>query len=351
MRKAFLRHHARDLIMHRRRLASLSYVCAATLLVALRANALPAASTPTQDLVVVESKRSYDQLSHTIVVRNQSAGTVTAVVSIDGYNIKSAQRWPAIETLNAQTSAIVGRVQVASSDRPMHFNSTVRYLFGDPRVTPSANYVYALPWRTGEALLVTQAPGGPMTTHATPGDAGAVDFAMPVGTEIHAARAGVVVRVIDGNDEAGTSADMLTRANTVLIQHEDSTVAYYSHLRRGVLVKMGDRVERGDKIAYSGNTGLSSGPHLHFAVKRLEIQAARELQETALAPLFETDRGPTAPQFGKKIGKLASAKEPVLRPPQPLKNSFNWALFWVVLALGTLGAWTIWRRLQRACST
>jgi murein DD-endopeptidase MepM/ murein hydrolase activator NlpD len=81
--------------------------------------------------------------------------------------------------------------------------------------------------------------------------------------------------VTDGYEEGGTTADMLQKANSVLIQHQDSTVAYYSHLQHGIPVKVGDNVKRGAMIAYSGNTGLSSGPHLHFAVKHLEIQPGR----------------------------------------------------------------------------
>jgi murein DD-endopeptidase MepM/ murein hydrolase activator NlpD len=56
-------------------------------------------------------------------------------------------------------------------------------------------------------------------------------------------------------------------ANHIIIMHNDGTFAIYNHLMRyGVSVNVGDKVKKGYPIGYSGNTGYSSGPHLHFAV-------------------------------------------------------------------------------------
>lgn len=53
------------------------------------------------------------------------------------------------------------------------------------------------------------------------------------------------------------------------ILHDDGTIAVYAHLNRNsIRVRPGERVRAGQYIADSGNTGLSSGPHLHFAVQR-----------------------------------------------------------------------------------
>jgi len=55
----------------------------------------------------------------------------------------------------------------------------------------------------------------------------------------------------------------------VRILHDDGTIAVYAHLNRNsIRVRPGERVRAGQYIADSGNTGLSSGPHLHFAVQR-----------------------------------------------------------------------------------
>jgi murein DD-endopeptidase MepM/ murein hydrolase activator NlpD len=84
-----------------------------------------------------------------------------------------------------------------------------------------------------------------------------------------AARSGVVMQVESGFDKAGSNRKKYAeRANLVRIIHDDGTMALYAHLQEnGVYVKVGERVGVGQQIGASGNTGFSSGPHLHFAVQ------------------------------------------------------------------------------------
>ena len=98
----------------------------------------------------------------------------------------------------------------------------------------------------------------------------AVDISMPVGTDVVASRGGVVFDVASTNFKGGPNADQYADlANLVRILHDDGTYAVYAHLNWNTIrVQPGDRVETGQYIADSGNTGLSSGPHLHFAVQR-----------------------------------------------------------------------------------
>ena len=98
----------------------------------------------------------------------------------------------------------------------------------------------------------------------------AVDIAMPVGTDVVAARDGIVFDVSSTNFKGGPDADQYADlANIVRILHDDGTFALYAHLNwNSIRVNPGDRVQAGQYIADSGNTGFSSGPHLHFAVQR-----------------------------------------------------------------------------------
>jgi murein DD-endopeptidase MepM/ murein hydrolase activator NlpD len=87
------------------------------------------------------------------------------------------------------------------------------------------------------------------------------DFAVKSGTSVVAAHGGTVVKA--GGNGAG---DGPAYGNAVVIKHGNGTYSQYAHLSR-VTVKAGQVVTAGQNIALSGNTGNSSGPHLHFEVR------------------------------------------------------------------------------------
>jgi CubicO group peptidase (beta-lactamase class C family)/murein DD-endopeptidase MepM/ murein hydrolase activator NlpD len=134
-----------------------------------------------------------------------------------------------------------------------------RATFGDP--TQSA---YVLPYPVGDAYLITQSYCYPWGSHA---NQLAYDFGMPIGVDVIAARAGVVIATRDDTPDEGTAL-YINQHNYIFIRHEDGTVAFYAHLKQNsITVKVGQYVESGQKIAASGNSGATGGrPHLHFGV-------------------------------------------------------------------------------------
>ena len=87
------------------------------------------------------------------------------------------------------------------------------------------------------------------------------DFAVPVGTNVVATHGGTVVKA--GGNGAG---DGPAYGNAIVIKHGNGTYSQYAHLSK-VNVKIGQVVKTGQSIAKSGNTGNSSGPHLHFEIR------------------------------------------------------------------------------------
>ena len=174
------------------------------------------------------------------------------------------------------------------------------YLVGDPAARHAPTRPYRIPYAQATRYPVTQAYPDSVT-HRTPDSRHAVDFAMPVGTDIFAARGGVVFVVTAKNYRGGldTSRDG-AKPNVVQILHDDGTFAVYAHLNRSsIRVRPGDRVQRGELIAASGNTGFSTGPHLHFAVIR---NAGMQLQSVPI--VFE---GPNSTSITPARGQVLMA--------------------------------------------
>ena len=127
-------------------------------------------------------------------------------------------------------------------------------------------YNYGLPFLKGKSYKVMQ---GQNTNGTHQGDFSryAIDFKMNVGQTICAIREGLVVKVKEHNTKGGRGKKYFNYANLIIVYHSDGTFAQYVHLKhKGSLVKVGDTVKKGQPIGYSGNTGQSTGPHLHFAV-------------------------------------------------------------------------------------
>ena len=126
------------------------------------------------------------------------------------------------------------------------------------------SYVYDLPFKEGTKQKVVQGYGG-MFSHK---NKAALDFSMPEGTPVYAARGGVIYSFKDNSNDGGLFRKN-EEANYIIIKHSDGSFGCYWHLQKnGVVVKKGI-VSKGELIGYSGSTGFALRPHLHFAVKRI----------------------------------------------------------------------------------
>ncbi|BAY99769.1 peptidase M23 domain-containing protein [Tolypothrix tenuis PCC 7101] len=119
---------------------------------------------------------------------------------------------------------------------------------------------------------ITQRPGG-ATSHTGRAQY-AIDFGTPIGTPVYAMRAGTVVKLEDRFADTGGGEANKDKANFIAIEHVESNGSRvrsgYVHLQRGFIsktgIKIGQQVQAGQLIGYSGNSGWSTNPHLHVEV-------------------------------------------------------------------------------------
>lgn len=155
-----------------------------------------------------------------------------------------------------------------------------------PSLPPAPPTAYRLPWSCGQSYYVNQGNNGDLCgrlgNHLGVEEF-AWDFGLPMRTRVVAARAGVVT-LADTPSPPGSEcyqgcpgqggADLeqqaccskcLYSANKVNVQHADGVISSYSHLDE-LVVSVGQKVAAGDLLGYSGTTGCSTGPHLHFQI-------------------------------------------------------------------------------------
>lgn len=198
-----------------------------------------------------------------VFVRNDLYAPVEVALAFTGMsNVRGAPAQTIRRVLPARSNTRLARLTAISGGQPLVYTPQFQYSLGDPGGA-AQSYRYPLPWRGGPFRLSQGANG--QYSHYGPKNKYAMDIAMPVGTQIIAARAGVVVKTENAQSGRGNDAS----GNFVRVLHDDGTMGVYLHLKQGsVSVREGQRVMVGSPLALSGNTGNSSGPHLHFVVQR-----------------------------------------------------------------------------------
>ncbi len=144
------------------------------------------------------------------------------------------------------------------------YSYDVTSTFGDVTIDSyDSNYKYSLPFDKGKEFQLQQGYFGKYTHQ----NERSLDIEMPIGTNVCAARKGIIIKQVDGNNSYCSKPSCTNFNNYIDILHDDGTIANYSHLKyKSCKFKVGDSVNEGDFIAESDQTGYTSGPHLHFVV-------------------------------------------------------------------------------------
>jgi len=120
-----------------------------------------------------------------------------------------------------------------------------------------------------------------------------IDFMVPEGTPVFAVRTGVVFDVKDGSDIGGSDKSFDRFGNYIELEHDNGEYSFYEHIRKnGSIVKIGDRINKGELIGYSGATGWLAhlGPHLHFNIHTYRTEVSDEYESIPIAWDEETER-------------------------------------------------------------
>ena len=207
---------------------------------------------------------------------NNIWGPVELEVRFDeAENVSSEPPLPARFVLPGQTELRLLKVRASDPGMGFSFRLIYKQMIGPPLEQLPAEVDYYPPFPLGRPFMISQGFDGDVT-HTDPSSQYAVDIVMPVGTPVLAARGGRVMQMEDDFHGGAQKERYLPRSNHVRILHDDGTMAVYAHLQANSLrVKEGAEVLRGQWIANSGNTGNSSGPHLHFAIQ-LNVGMAME---------------------------------------------------------------------------
>ncbi len=212
-------------------------------------------------------KLYYEELDQGFVILadNNEYSPVSAKIDFRLENLEATQGDKTVFVVPAMTKRhIITELHVIDRRKRIKLGYESIYNYGNhSQKAYDSNFEYYLPFEKGTEYWLSQGYNG-ATSHK---GENALDFKMPIGTKIYAARGGVVVDIEESYSRSCTEPDCAKYNNYILIYHNDGTFAEYTHVKKdGVKVKIGDQIKIGQFIGYSGNVGWATGPHLHFIV-------------------------------------------------------------------------------------
>jgi murein DD-endopeptidase MepM/ murein hydrolase activator NlpD len=255
------------------------------------------AVAPEKHAVKVISRRDGERTR--FYVENKELCEITMSFDFQVVNLKGNVAFPHTATFPAGQTTEAFFLESVDGTTKWEYTFTNYFKLGSNCARHDDSYSYELPYAPGKKFKVTQAYNGTFSHKGS--NKYAIDWRMPEGTAVCAARAGLVVKIKDDSDTGGSNIKYDQHNNYVLIRHDDGTLGHYCHLKKGGSeVNVGQRVNAGDLIGRSGNTGFSSGPHLHFCVfktrngrERMSIPIKFRTADTA-ATILRAGRSYTA---------------------------------------------------------
>jgi murein DD-endopeptidase MepM/ murein hydrolase activator NlpD len=221
-----------------------------------------------------------------IYADNGEYAPISVKINFKVKNLKLPNKNNTVYVVPAKTKRFkIGSLRTIKKGKySISFSSTFNYGNHNQK-TYDKEYLYYLPFLKGKTFKIDQGYNGTFSHQ----NKNKLDFKMPVGSKITAARDGIVIKVLDINNKRCDEKKCKKFNNYIYIYHKDGTIAEYVHIKKkGAKVKVGDVIKAGQFIAESGNVGFSTGPHLHYSVY-LQHLDGQEFLKTK----FKTNKGDT----------------------------------------------------------
>ncbi len=216
-----------------------------------------------QPKIEINAQKTID--GFVLLVNNLEYSAVSVKLKLNLKNLSSSKGDEFIAVIpNKAVQFEIAELNKLNEYNGYSYSYEVTSTFGDvTSETYDIDYKYSLPFEKGEEFQVQQGYFGKYTHQ----NERSLDIDMPIGTNVCAARKGIIIKQVDGNNSYCAKPSCVDFNNYIDILHDDGTIANYSHLKyQSSRFKLGDIVDEGSIIAESDQTGYTSGPHLHFVV-------------------------------------------------------------------------------------
>lgn len=262
-----------------------------------------------EDYLCIEAELKDDVF--TFFMRNTIGSPLTISFEDRGFkNLKPSVKFPHVQSCAEKERCVLFTAELIEDFGGWHYPHNIRAKKGFLNVSHDDGFVYRLPYQLGTRRKVGQGYNGEFSHRGEY----AIDWNMPVGTPVYAARGGRVIDVVERYSAGGVHSSFQNRGNNIKVLHDDNSIGAYVHLaKNGALVKVGEEVMQGQQIGLSGNTGYSSGPHLHFEVYGINAR----LEEVSFPIQFEV--GNSVPREVKE-GKSYTAVSVKGKAPTPRQD-------------------------------
>jgi len=203
--------------------------------------------------------------SNARVIANLYPGTTLKIHRKLAIPTDHQHQWYEVETRNRQGFVVANAVALLNTERVSGGTISEVALQSNPtEAAPLVGFCHPL----RGAGIITQGPHGSYSHLGRMEHA--FDLSVDIGTPVYAMRSGKVLKIEDRFPDTGGGEENFQKFNYVLIEHTKEYRSAYLHLEQGFQartgIKLGDRVQAGQLISYSGNSGWSTGPHLHIEI-------------------------------------------------------------------------------------